>query len=210
MVHFLPLQGNFNDQVSGASSYVLQGNSGCSSIGSTGWTQSCSNTGHDASLQLTDPTESGDVSMCVAVKFASFPLENSYIWGCDGFFPGTVDCVAVWQFGGNSLNWAVSGVSGASVNHAATLVANQWTHVCATYVFSSATFVMYQNGASLRSFGMAHHSGSFGTPVLGAEGLPSETDGVSATLATFANWRVWTRAITSSEVSSVYASDLPS
>ena len=210
LVRYFPLQGDFIDRVSGSVSATRQGSTACSSFTSVppahlAWSQSCGATSNPASLAVSSPVESGDVSLCVYMRTAGWSQENSYIFSCDGFTSGSVDCIDLRYDSAYGIIAIRLNIGGGGAGIPKSLPTGAWLHLCATYSSTAQLFAVYVNGASVFSFNLPHSASSYGAPALAGWG----TDQSLPTVGSFINFRQFDSALTAQQVAQLNVSDYP-
>ena len=204
LVHFFPLEGNYNDQVSGT--VIVEGTASCAAFGSSGsvynaWKQTC--TTSPAYLQLADTSvESSDFTVCVAAYAPSWPQENSMLVYCE--VSGSSDCGVIrYDSTYSVLVFQLSSGGGGAAD--TTLPTSTWFHVCVSYASASQTLSGYLNGNQVYGADIgARNTYTAASPVLGG-GYSSNWPFVGS----FVNWRLYNTALSASNIASIAASDTP-
>ena len=210
LVRYFPLQGDFVDRVSGSLTATLQGSSSCGAFSSVPplssvWTQSCGSSSNPATLAVSSPAESGDASLCVYLRTGGWSQENSWLFSCNGFSGGGLDCLDLRYDSAYHLLVLQLNINGAGSSTGVNLPLNTWTHVCTTYTSASQQFAVFVNGVQLTSVAIAHSTSSFGAPVLAGFGA---VQSYPAT-ASFVNFRQYDSALSMQQVAQLNVSDYP-
>ena len=209
LVHWLPLQGSYVDQVSADTVVVLQGSSACASFatvgGITAWTQSCGLNSHAATLLLPSPTEAGDVTLCTYINLGAQNIETTFFFSCLNVSTSAVDCIEVWHDANYGVLAARINQGGLGVGTQFVIPGGQWFHVCATYSPSAQLLVLYYNGNNVGQVTVSHSTSTYGAPVLAGQA----DDSTAVVQGSFVNFRYYQAALTADQVASLTVTDKP-
>ena len=209
LVRYFPLQGDLVDRVSGTYSASLQGSSACASFSPVAplshvWTQSCGAGQNPATLNVSSPAESGEVTLSVYMYTGGWSQENSWIFSCDGYTSGAVDCIDLRYDSAYGIMVGQLNANGGGQGVGHTLPASQWFHLAVTYS-AAGTLTSYVNGAVVNQVGVSHSTSTYGAPTLAGLGL----DQSGPVTASFINFRQYNVALTQAQVQQLTITDAP-